>query len=68
MTLAGTESGVEALSDCDIHLYGPYTIRAWATSVPPTAYVNLVLFTYSQRSWSCGLRCCRVRLGLGARA
>ena len=41
MTLRGTESGVEALSDSDIQLYESYTIRAWATPIPPTATLQL---------------------------
>ena len=37
MTLSGTESGVEALSDSELQLYESYTTRAWATVLPPTA-------------------------------
>ena len=38
MTLSGTESGVEALSDSELQLYESYATRAWATVLPPTAY------------------------------
>ena len=38
MTLSGTESGVEALSDSELQLYESYTTRAWATLLPPTAW------------------------------
>ena len=39
MTLSGTESGVEALSDRDLLQYESYTTRARATLLPPTAIV-----------------------------
>ena len=38
MTLSGTESGVEALSDRDLSHYESYTTRAWATHLLPTAW------------------------------
>ena len=44
MTLSGTESGVEALSDRDLQQYEPYTTRAWATLLPPTAMSFVVVF------------------------
>ena len=34
MTLSGTESGVEALSDSELQLYESHTTRAWATIIP----------------------------------
>ena len=37
MTLSGTESGVEALSDSELQLYESHTTRGWATVLPPTA-------------------------------
>ena len=45
MTLSGTESGVEALSDRDLLQYESYTTRARATLLPPTA------FTYVQMEY-----------------
>ena len=38
MTLSGTESGVEALSDSELQLYESHTTRGWATVLPPTAW------------------------------
>ena len=43
MTLSGTESGVEALSDSELQLYESHTTRGWATVLPPTAYRHLTI-------------------------
>ena len=40
MTLSGTESGVEALSDSELQLYESHTTRGWATVLPPTAVLG----------------------------
>ena len=46
MTLSGTESGVEALSDSELQLYESCTTRAWATVLPPTAHYDLTMTTH----------------------
>ena len=52
MTLSGTESGVEALSDRDLQHYESYTTRAWATLLPPTASLFFVFDLCDPLRWT----------------